>query len=178
MEIAKKVLLFLQIITAALTIFSYFGIKSESFPLISQFILIVPSWIYLFLFVIFLIIFFKKEERVGNIRIVAFAQDRQKVGEVNHAGVRWDIVAPKQSNYEHQTEYEQRLPNIADVNNPPKCPKCGVELEETKIFIFGKHWKCVGCGFGKWNNDSYYTESKRALRKWKGDYEAGTLTKK
>jgi len=178
MEIAKKIALFLQIISAALTILSFFGIKSENFPQISQLILIVPWWIYFALFVIFLFVFFKEDDKKSNIRIAAFARDTQKVGGVDHAGVKWDIVASKPSAYEPESEYERRLPEICDVNVPPKCPNCGVELEQTKSRIYGYIWKCVGCGFSKRNTDSYYTESKRALRIWKGACEAGTLTKK
>ena len=177
MEIAKKIALFLQIISAALTILSFFGIKSENFPQLSQLILIVPWWVYFALFVIFLVAFFKEREKKSNFRIAAFARDTQTVGGVEYAGVKWDIIAPKPSTYEFESEYEKRLPKIIETRTPPICPSCGVELEETKSRIYGYIWKCVGCNFSKRNKDSYYTESKRALRIWKGACETGTLSK-
>lgn len=108
---------------------------------------------------------------------MAFYRDPQTVGVVEHAGVKWDIVAPKPSTFEIESDYVSRLPKMIDVSTPPKCPSCGVELEETKSRIYDYIWKCVGCGFSKRNKDSFYTESIRALRIWKGGCEAGTLTK-
>ena len=171
--------LFFQFITVSLAILSYLGINSEKLPQIIQSILSIPSLVYVLLFLFFLIFYLTRKENVRHIpRVVAIGRDLQKVGGVDYKGVKWDIRAPAPSNYDTQSEYEKRLPDIIDVKTPPKCPNCGVELEEKKSRIYGYIWKCVGCGFSKRNKDSFYTESKRAERIWKGACEAGTLTQK
>jgi ribosomal protein L37AE/L43A len=179
MDTAKTISLFFQSITVVLALLSYFKINSEDLPQILQSILSVPSFVYVVLFLIFLIFYLTRKENVRHVpRIVAIGRDLQKVGEVEYKGVKWDVRAPAPSHYDTQLEYEKRLPDMIDVKKPPKCPKCGVGLEEKKSRIYGYIWKCVGCGFSKRNIDSFYAESERAERIWKAACEAGTLTQK
>jgi len=177
MDIAKQISLLIQIISGSILLFQFFGIKPENIPQIFQPIFIISWYWYVIVFLIGLIFYLTRKEKISNIRIAAFSRGPlQKVGDLAYRGVMWEVKAPLPSSYESQYEYEKRLPDIIDVEVPPKCPMCGVELEETKGIIYGYIWKCVDCGFSKRNKDSYYTECKRAEKIWKGRCKAGSLT--
>jgi len=178
MDIAKSISLLIQIISGSILLLQFFDIKPENIPHILQPIFIISWYWYVIVFLIGLIFFLTRKEKISNIRIAAFSRGSlQTVGNLDYRGVKWDVKAPLPSAYEPPEEYEKRLPDIIDVEVPPKCPMCGVELEESKGLIYGYIWKCVDCGFSKRNKDSYYTEYKRAEKIWKGRCKAGTLTK-
>jgi ribosomal protein L37AE/L43A len=87
-------------------------------------------------------------------------------------GVTWDIRTLPRHTLEKRGAYAKRLSGIGEVKSPPKCPKCGVELEEKKGFLYGYIWKCVACGFSKRNRDSFSTDAGRAEKIWRGRTEA------
>ena len=81
----------------------------------------------------------------------------QKIGEVKHAGILWDVEAPG-------LWRGSELPSLIDVALAPRCHDCKTELEETRR-VWGSYlWKCIRCRFRKSNKDSYYTEQERARK--------------
>ena len=94
-----------------------------------------------------------------------------KVDAVAYQGVTWDIVAPARHPLEMAADYARHLPTVGEAKIPPKCPKCGVELEEKKGLVYGHIWRCVACDFKKRNRDSFYTEAVRAEKIWRGRAE-------
>ena len=94
-----------------------------------------------------------------------------EVGELEHAGVLWTVLAPAPEPWETfdpMSVSSSRL-NIA---TPPKCPKCRTELEEKPRFSGGYKWECIRCGFKKRNKNDYYREERRALKLAKSDWES------
>jgi ribosomal protein L37AE/L43A len=91
------------------------------------------------------------------------------IGKLNYAGVVWRVRAPALATRESFNS-SRISPSSIEVETPPRCPKCGTELEESRSFWGGYIWKCVGCGFQKRNRDSYYREKDRvekiARREW------------
>jgi ribosomal protein L37AE/L43A len=181
MDIPDKIIsiisVVLALISAAVAILSYLSIKPENVPQIIQPFLIVPWYGYVILFLIFIIIHLMRKKKGRRFPLVVMGQDLEKVGTIDYSGVKWDVRAPVPSMYESPSSYENRLSDIIRVKIPPKCPKCGVELEERNTFFGGYLWSCVGCGFSKVNPVSFYTEAQRAERLWRGAHESGTLTK-
>jgi sulfopyruvate decarboxylase subunit beta len=98
---------------------------------------------------------------------LATAPVLHKVDTIAYQDVTWDIVAPPQNTLEKQADYAKRLPTIGEARIPPKCPKCGVELEEKKNLILGYSWKCVSCGFKKRSRDTFFIEAGRAEKIWR-----------
>jgi hypothetical protein len=86
-----------------------------------------------------------------------------EVGELEHAGVLWTVCAPAPEPWE---TFDPMSVSSSELNIaiPPKCPKCGTELEEKPRFLGGYKWKCIRCGFKKRNKDKFDREERRALR--------------
>ncbi len=167
--------LLIQIVLVILAILSYLGIESENLPVIIQSLLIVPWYYFIIGVLILLVIYLVVPKKRRGFPIAAIGRDLVKVGEASYNGVKWNILGPRQRSFETPEEYEKRLPDSIDVQIPPRCPKCGVELEEKKGLLLGYIWKCIGCGFSKRNWKSYYLEADRAKRLWKRACETGNL---
>lgn len=179
MEITKIVSIIIGSASLLLSLLNYFGIKPENVPDYLQPFFLIPWYWYVIILLVCAIFYLARKEKPSGGHIAAFYRGPlQKVGEVEYKGVKWDVRAPQPQTFENPDEYEKRLPDIAEVNIPPRCPNCGVDLEEKKSLILGHIWKCVDCGFSKRNFDSYYTEYKRAEKIWIGRCRSGTLTKK
>lgn len=172
MDIAKGLALFFQIIVTVLAVLSYFSIRSDKLPFLQPF-LSVPWYFYVIALLILIIFFLTwKEKKTGRLtRIVAVCRDLIDIGEIKYKGVKWVVRAPKPIKFEMELEYMERIANDIVVNIPPKCPNCGVELEQSKGWIYGYIWRCIDCGFSKKNKESYYTEAKRAEKLYKRDLE-------
>lgn len=172
MDVVKGLSLFFQILAAILAVLSYLGIKSENLPFLQPFLSI--PWYFYIIAILILIIFFltwKENKSRTPTRVVAFARNLVDIDEFEYNDVYWVVRGPQQNTYETKQDYENRIVNSIEVKVPPKCPICGVELEQSKSWIFGYIWRCIDCGFKKRNKDSYYTEAKRAEKIYKRDLE-------
>jgi len=92
------------------------------------------------------------------------------IGKRNYAGVVWRVRAPATSPWKHFGHVDIS-PSSIEVETPPRCPKCETELEQLHSFWGGYIWKCVGCGFQKRNQDSYYKVAKRAEKIARREWE-------
>ena len=101
-----------------------------------------------------------------------------EVYELEHAGVSWTVRAPARSPYlrafypREGSYLESFSSSQLDIAIPPKCPKCGTELEEEPRFFGGYKWECIRCGFKKRNKDNFDREERRALKLAKSDWES------
>lgn len=173
MEIAKYIAIFLQAASVSILALNFAGIRAESLPRILQPLFLVPWYFYAILFLILLMAIIATKEKIRQIGDAPPAPPAlHKVDLVEYKGVNWDILAPARHPQETPENYTRRLPQIGEVRIPPKCPRCGVELEETKSMMFWHRWRCVACGFSKRNRDTYATEAVRAGKIWKGKVEA------
>lgn len=111
-----------------------------------------------------------KGPSVGVARIPVYGIS--KLAEFEYCNVKWDICYPNSSPYGLGPAV-RIIPEDITVRIPPRCPKCGTELEESNNFWGGFTWKCVRCGFSKRNKDDQYIESDRAERIAKRLYEEG-----
>lgn len=85
--------------------------------------------------------------------------------EIELFDVKWRIKAPAPAPYSMEGFDPDKVPpGQIDIDTPPRCPKCGTELEEKKNFWGVYNWDCVACGFRTSNNDSYYTVSDKVER--------------
>lgn len=73
---------------------------------------------------------------------------------IDYAGVKWRIIAPAPRPGEIFNPV-MVPPSMIEVRTPPRCPKCGTELEESRRFWGSYIWKCVSCGEEIKNRDSY-----------------------
>lgn len=173
MEIAKYAAVCLQAVSVSILGMTFLGIRSDMVPRIVQPLFLVPWYGYVVLFVILLGVIITTGQKI---RMIANAPPAppalHRIDTVSYKGVNWDILAPAQHPQETAANYAQRLPGIAEVRIPPKCPKCGIELEERKAMLFGYIWQCVSCGFTKRNRDTFATEAVRAGKIWRGKAEA------
>lgn len=87
------------------------------------------------------------------------------MGKLPYKDVIWDIQVPT------ELSPSQTDPSDVEVKTPPRCQKCQTEIEEKRNFWGGFIWTCVRCGFKKRNKDSYYTESDRAEKIAKREFE-------
>jgi ribosomal protein L37AE/L43A len=78
------------------------------------------------------------------------------LGTLKYLGVTWRITAPKDD------PWGSFSISRIEVETPPRCSRCGTEIEQSHSFWGGYIWKCVGCNFKKRNGDSYYDEGRRA----------------
>ena len=87
------------------------------------------------------------------------------VGELPFRGVIWRMRVPAVSPWQRDLMDESGSDGLrVDVELPPRCPKCGTEIEETETF-FGKYrWTCIQCGYAVKNALSYDYEVSRAER--------------
>jgi hypothetical protein len=183
MDIFKVAPIIIGVLSLFLSFFQlliqFFAIKPENLPKLLQPLFIIPLYWYVIIILLCIIIYLTRRKKIPDFPVAAFYRGSlQNVGRIRYQDVDWDVQAPSPRTYESPAEYEKRLPDIIEVNIPPMCPICGVELEEKKGLIYGYVWKCADCGFTKRNKDSYYTEYKRAEKIWKGRCKAGTLIKK
>ena len=173
MEIAKYAAVCLQAISVSILGMTFLGIRSDAVPRIVQPLFLVPWYVYVVLFVILLVVVITTKETIRQIGNAPPAPPAlQRIDTVPYRDVNWDILAPAQHPKESAADYARRLPGIAEVRIPPKCPKCGIELEEKKAMLFGHIWQCVSCGFKKRNRDTFTIEAGRAGKIWKGRVEA------
>jgi hypothetical protein len=175
MDLAKNTALILQALAVTILALTFAGIKADSLPRFFQPLFIIPWYVYLLLFVVIVVVLVTQKEKIKIIRSAPPPPPAlQKVDAIAYQGVTWDIVAPVQHPLEKQADYARRLPTIGEARIPPKCPKCGVELEEKKGIIYGYTWRCVACGFKKRNRDSFLIEAGRAEKIWRAKAEADT----
>lgn len=173
MEIAKYAAVCLQAISVSILGMTFLGIKSDTVPRIVQPLFLVPWYVYVVLFVILLVVIITTKETIRQIGDAPPAPPTlHRIDTVAYRDVNWDILAPAQHPKESAADYARRLPGIAEIRIPPKCPKCGIELEEKKALLFGHIWQCVSCGYKKRNRDTFTTEAGRAGKIWKGKLEA------
>ncbi len=90
-----------------------------------------------------------------------------KIGDLSYKGVKWHVRVPTPGPLFRQPS----SPSDVDVQTPPRCPKCETELEENRHLLWGFTWRCVGCGFRRHNQESIYTEVRRAERIAQRHYE-------
>ncbi len=173
MEIAKNAALLLQALSVSILGLTFAGIKADSLPKILQPLFLVPWYLYVILAVGLLAVVITQKEKIKQIGSASPVPPvLQKVDTIAYQGVTWDIVAPARHSLEKQADYAGRLPAIGEARIPPKCPKCGIELEERKGMLYGHVWRCVACGFKKRNKDAFLTEAGRAEKIWRGKAEA------
>lgn len=96
----------------------------------------------------------------------------KRVGTHQYAGVVWIVQMPADAPW-GPAPFERRGIEDFDVATPPRCPKCGTEIEEKPRFWGGYLWCCVGCGFRKKNGESFYSEYDRVLRLVQRNIERG-----
>lgn len=177
MEIAKNVALCLQALSVTILGLNFAGIKAESLPRILQPLFLIPWYAYVVLIVALLAVVITQKDKIRQIATpLPSPPTLQKIDAVTYQGVSWDIVAPARHPRETLEDYTGRLPAIGEARIPPKCPKCGVQLEEKKGMIFGYTWRCVSCNFRKRSWDPFFTEGGRAEKIWRGKAEAAATT--
>jgi hypothetical protein len=168
----KNVAVILQALSVTILGLNFAGVKAEALPRILQPIFLIP-WYYYVVFIIALLVFFitqkEKIKQIGN--PLPAPPALQKIDTVSYKDVTWDIVAPARHPRETPEDYARRLPTIGEARIPPKCPKCGVQLEEKKGMIW-YNWQCVSCGFKKRSRDTFFTDGGRAEKIWRGKAEA------
>jgi hypothetical protein len=173
MEIAKNVALCLQALSVTILGLNFAGVKADSLPRILQPLFLVPWYAYVVLIIALLAVFITQKEKIRQIGSAPPAPPAlQKIDAVTYRDVTWDIVAPSRHPRETPEDYARRLPTIGEARIPPKCPKCGVELEQKDGWIYGYIWRCVSCGFSKRNRDPFFPEAGRAEKIWRGKAEA------
>jgi ribosomal protein L37AE/L43A len=173
MEIAKYAAVCLQAISVSILGMTFLGIKSEAVPRIVQPLFLVPWYAYVALVLVLLVVVVTTREKIRQITDAPPPPPAlRKIDTVSYKDVNWEILAPEQHPKESAADYARRLPGIAEVRIPPKCPKCAVELEERKALLFGHIWQCVSCGFRKRNRETFPAEAARAGKIWKGKAEA------
>jgi hypothetical protein len=169
MEIAKNAALCLQALSVTILGLNFAGVKAETLPRILQPLFLIPWYAYVVLIVALLAVVITQKEKIKQIAGAPPAPPvLQKIDAIAYQGVTWDIVAPTRHPREKPEDYARRLPAVGEARIPPKCPKCGVELEEKKGLIYGHIWRCVACSFKKRSRDPFYTEGGRAEKIWRG----------
>ena len=176
MDISKLVSIFLEIVMAIFTILTYFKIDPTTLPQEIQIIFIIPWYVYAIIFVIILVAILPRPEK-RKLRVAAAATIRKSAigGEFSYNDVNWDIRVPVPSQFESPDEYDSNLPNAARIETPPKCPQCGIELEEKKNLFFGYTWNCIGCKSSKRSKESFSDAAEKVKKFVKRDCENGTL---
>jgi len=168
MEIGKNLALCLQALSVTILGLNFAGVKPDSLPGIIRPLFLVPWYAYVILIAVMLVVVITQKEKIKQKIGSATVPVLHKVDTIAYQDVTWDIVAPPQNTLEKQADYARRLPTIGEARIPPKCPKCGVELEEKKNLILGYSWKCVACSFKKRSSDTFFTEAGRAEKIWRG----------
>jgi hypothetical protein len=178
MDIAKIAALLLQALAVSILGLNFAGVKADSLPRILQPLFLIPWYLYVLLFVALLVVVITQKDKIKQIGSTASPAPPvlQKVEAIAYQGVTWDIVAPVQPMLEKTADYTRRLPTIGEARSPPKCPKCGVELEQKEGWIYGYIWRCVACGFSKRNRDSFLIEAGRAEKIWRKKAETDAAT--
>lgn len=169
-----------SIITLIITIFmavfaalTYFNIGPES---LLNIISSLPWYIYTIIFLICVIILiilnpnliYRNKQTPSP--ILGFGIPKTKFAKYTYKSVIWDVLAPEKGWYDSHSEYLARIQDDLSVVSAPKCPKCGVELEQKKNFFPGYTWHCIGCGYTIKNKDSFITESIRATKLVKAEF--------
>jgi len=173
MEIAKNVALLFQAVSVSILGMTFLGIKADAVPRILQPLFLIPWYVLVILIVGLLAVVITQKEKIKQIGSAPPAPPAlQKFDAVTYQGVTWDIFAPARHPHEQPADYARRLPRAGEARYPPKCPKCGVELEEKKGLLFGHNWRCVACGFKKRNRDPFSIEAERAEKIWRAKAEA------
>lgn len=131
-----------------------------------------PS-VFICLSIVFLIMAYDSHQKAKTGRVRAFGRKTPRLGSVPignmpHAGVIWKIIGLKE--YPWDTR-ETINPEQIEVEETPRCPECGTELEQTQTFFKKYSWNCVNCGFSYKNSDSFSVEKERARKKAKREWE-------
>ncbi len=172
MEITKYAALTLQALSVTILGLNFAGVRVDALPRILQPLFLIPWYAYVVLFLVLLAVVITTKEKIRQIGSTPPAPPAlQKIDTVSYKDVTWDIVAPAQHPRETPEDYARRLPTIGEARIPPKCPKCGVQLEERKGIIW-YNWLCVSCDFSKRSRDPFFTEGGRAEKIWRGKAEA------
>jgi hypothetical protein len=173
MEVGKNLALCLQALSVTILGLNFAGVRAESLPRFLQPLFLIPWYAYVALIVALLAVFITQKEKIKQIGSAPPAPPAlQKIDAVAFQGVTWDIFAPVRHPLEKPADYARRLPTAGEARYPPKCPKCGVELEEKKGLLFGYNWRCVACGFKKRNREPFSIEAERAEKIWRAKAEA------
>ena len=176
METAKYAALGLQALSVTILGLNFAGVRVDALPGIIQPLFLVPWYAYVVLFLALLVIVITTKEKIRQIGSAPPAPPvLQKIDAVAYQGVTWDMFAPARHPLEKPADYTRRLPMAGEARYPPKCPKCGVELEEKKGLLFGHNWRCVACGFKKRSMDPFSLEAERAEKIWRAKAEADAV---
>ena len=173
MDFTKNAALLLQALAVSILGLNFAGVKADTLPRILQPLFLIPWYLYVLLFVALLVVVVTQKDRIKQIGSAPPTPPAlQKVDAVAYQGVTWDIVAPARHPLEKPADYARRLPAIGEARSPPKCPKCGVELEEKEGWIYGYIWRCVACGFSRRDRDTFLIEAGRAEKIWRAKAES------
>jgi ribosomal protein L37AE/L43A len=90
------------------------------------------------------------------------------LGYEQYQGVLWNVRSPV--NFYRRDFLNGSKIDIdkIDIQVPPHCPKCKVDLIQKHRLINGYLWKCVGCRFRKGSKLSFYESSKNVKKIVKG----------
>lgn len=77
----------------------------------------------------------------------------EDIGIIQYENVKWIVMSPREGPPPCRVDTS---PQRIQIRTPPRCLKCGTEIEQSHSFWGGYIWKCVGCGFKKRSQDSYY----------------------
>ncbi len=94
----------------------------------------------------------------------------KSVMKVRYAGVMWIVKAPVSESSSSFNPTKVPASGIRVVI-PPRCPRCGTELEESFSFWGWYVWQCVGCGFRRRSREGFYREGERAERIARREWE-------
>lgn len=86
----------------------------------------------------------------------------KSIDTIEYADVSWNVRVPVQASTFKSREVLTQ--DDLDIEIPPRCPKCSTELEQTKSFWGWYVWKCVNCGFRKYNRDDFFKEERRVIK--------------
>jgi hypothetical protein len=173
MDITKSAALLLQALAVSILGLNFAGVRADTLPRILQPLFLIPWYLYVLLFAGLLVVVITQKEKIRQIGSAPPAPPvLQKVDAIPYQGVTWDIVSPARHPRETPADYARRLPMIGEARIPPKCAKCGVELEEKEGWIYGYVWRCIACGFSRRNRDKFFIEAGRAEKIWRAKAEA------
>ncbi len=182
MEINQKLWDIIKLVITALlpTIITVIGSQITTgdwrvwFSYVPFAIIPLATWqiLFLFFFIFIIIIFiYKRIKYLKNIDspiAIGFPSAPFgwiSLGTLEYRGVTWRVTAPKDEPWGNYS-----ISRI-EVETPPRCSKCGTEIEQSHSFWGGYIWKCVGCNFEQRNRDSYYDEGRRAGKIARNEFE-------
>jgi ribosomal protein L37AE/L43A/uncharacterized membrane protein len=131
-----------------------------------------PS-VFICLSIVFLIALYDSHQKAKTGRVRALGRKTPRlgsipIGDMPHAGVIWKIIGLKE--YPWDTR-ETITPEQIEIEETPRCPECGTELEQTQTFFKKYLWSCVNCDFNLKNSSGFSIERARARKKAMRDWE-------